>query len=55
METRELRTMRSMAWSRAKGELDSILVTYYNNDNYVKMKTAIDEFVAHVEDNGIQE
>jgi hypothetical protein len=54
-ESKEICTMRAMAWHRAKGELNSILSTYYNNDNYGKMEEAITDFVSLIEDNGIQE
>lgn len=30
-ESREIRTLRMMAWQRVKGELKAILETYWNN------------------------
>ena len=57
---RELRAMRTMAWERAKGELNSMLHTYYNaydetDDYYSQFQQALNEFVHQVEDNGWQE
>ena len=55
-ERRILNTMRYMAWERAKGELNSMLETYWGNDDkYSAMKKAIDEFVDDVEGNAKQE
>lgn len=54
-ESREIRVMRNMAWERAKGELESILCTYYGNDNYDKFEEKLNEFVKYIEDWGIQE
>lgn len=48
--------MRQMAWERAKGELNSMLVTYVNdNDSYKKLSEAIKKFIKNVEDNALQE
>ncbi len=45
-----------MAWQRAKGELQSMLMTYYNEEyKYRGMSSAIDAFVRDVEDNGLHE
>jgi len=55
-ESRELRTMRQMAWSRAKGELDSMLATHWSGDDkYRDMKAYMDEFISAVEIMGLQE
>jgi hypothetical protein len=55
-ESNELRTMRMMAWERAKGELRSMLVTYWNNyEQYILMDSAIEKFIKEVEDNGWEE
>lgn len=62
-ESNEIRTMRQMAWERAKGELRSMLVSYWptythgNKDesNYERMRVAIEQFVEHVEREGLQE
>ena len=54
-----LKTMRYMAWERAKGELNSMLETYWlpgaELDKYNILKKAIDDFVKDVEDNAKQE
>ena len=54
-ESREIRTMRLMAWERAKGELYSMINTYWNNKNFDQMKSEIIKFVDKVEDEGWQE
>lgn len=55
-ESREIRCMRNMAWHRAKGEISSMLETYYGyNGRFEKMKKAFSEFVEHVESEGLQE
>jgi len=61
VDSREIRTMRGMAWERAKGELRSMLQTYYDSDTGEGMdrtlafEAMIDDFVAKVEDEGLQE
>ena len=43
--------LRRMAWARAKGELDSILETYWNQqDEFSEMSEIFSEFVRKVED-----
>lgn len=54
-DSKELRTMRMMAWERAKGELRSMLVTYWDGGGYKDMEEAIDKFVKEVEDNALEE
>lgn len=55
-ESREIRTMRYMAWARAKGELNSMLETYWDDtDKYDALKDEIEKFTKHVESLGIQE
>lgn len=55
-DTREIRTVRMMAWSRAKGELDSILCTYWeDSDKYDQMEKKVKEFIKSVESQGLQE
>ncbi len=47
-------TLRQMAWERAKGELQSILHTYWlDEDGFAAANKAISEFIENVEDNGI--
>lgn len=55
-DTRVLRTLRTMAWSRAKGELQSMLETYWEEaGRFDDMQAAIEYFVDTVESNGLQE
>ena len=55
-DTAEIRTQRMMAWSRAKGELDSMLCTYWNStETFKEMETQIKEFVQRVESEGLHE
>ena len=58
-ERRILNTMRYMAWERAKGELNSMLQTYWRTSDdthyYKRMEKAISEFIDDVEGNGLQE
>ena len=58
-ETKELRSMRSMAWERAKGEMRSMLVTYYSSNasesNYNKFLALMENFIKEVEGEGLQE
>jgi len=48
-----LRTMRSMAWKRARGELDSMLSTFWSSptgiSNFESLKMEIDAFIEKVE------
>lgn len=54
--SREIRAMRSMAWERAKGELRSMLQTYWDeHDKFNAMAEEIILFISKVEDNGLQE
>jgi hypothetical protein len=56
-DDRVLRTMRAMAWERAKGELRSIGQTYWDgtSDRYDRFKEEIEEFIKRIEDEGIIE
>lgn len=54
--SRELSAMRRMAWQRAKGELYSMLDTFYGEqEHYDKLKDHIQEFIQHAEDEGLSE
>lgn len=53
-ETLEIRTLRVMAWERAKGELRGVLNSYWGNDNYEAMQKAVDEFIEKVESDELQ-
>jgi len=56
MDEKILKTMRYMAWERAKGELNSMLETYWHDDDkYNEMKEAINDFVDDVEGYAKQE
>lgn len=51
-----LASMRTMAWERAKGELRSMLETYYGDmDRFQAMEKALEDFIKDVEDNALQE
>ena len=54
-ESREIRTLRAMAWERAIGELNSMGHTYWNNDNFKNFYEAKEKFIKQVEDNGWHE
>lgn len=46
-----LSAMRTMAWERALGELNSMLQTYYSGldgEKYMKMERAINEFKENI-------
>lgn len=53
-ESREIRNLRMMAWERAKGELQSMLCTYWNNGNFNQANTLINEFIKNIEDEELQ-
>ena len=56
MESEEIKVMRKMAWERAKGELISILHTYYGDmETYNRTEEVIEKFIKIVEDEGIIE
>ena len=55
-ESKEIRVMRMMAWARTKGELSSILNTYWGNQmGFIKMDRLVKEFIDKVESEGCQE
>mgnify|MGYP001579449888 CR=1 FL=1 len=48
--------LRQQAWERAKGELNSMLVTYYWEDNrFEEIENRIKEFIKNIEDDGLHE
>jgi hypothetical protein len=54
VDDRVLQAMRLMAWERAKGELESILQTYYDGDDrFAEVNHKFAEFIALIEDHGI--
>ena len=57
-ESRELKVMRLMAWSRAQGELHSMLTTHYcgrPGENYERLHNAIVAFIKEIEEKGLHE
>ena len=56
-----IRTLRTQAWERAKGELRSLYCTYYSALNYNqpdafdKFEKLTENFITTVEDNALQE
>jgi hypothetical protein len=60
-EEKILRTLRTQAWQRAKGELQAVLETYWDasvhgkDAKFQKMKAAIESFVDEVEGEAWQE
>ena len=52
-ESREMKCMRQQAWERAKGELRSILVTYYGHDQYEKISDLIENFTKTIDNEGL--
>lgn len=60
-DSREVRTMRHMAWERAKGELHSMIASFWGDgtpggcDEFKKLKKTVDNFITDVEDNGLHE
>ena len=58
-ESREIKVMRAMAWERAKGELFSMLWTYYENsptdeDWFAILDALITNFIEDVENQELQ-
>ena len=53
------RLARNMAWERAKGELKSMLHTFWGDTaiegQYDKFDAKLEEFVTDIEDNGLHE
>lgn len=50
-EDKVLETLRNMAWERAKGELKSMLHTFYGGlSKFPEMSERIDNFIADMED-----
>ncbi len=55
-DVRTLSTMRRMAWCRAKGEIEAMLETYWQEqDAFEQIDEAFHAFVKQVEDNGWHE
>jgi len=60
-DSREIRTMRHMAWERAKGEMRSMVVSVWGDgslgvtEEFTKLNDAVEEFIKRVEDEGLHE
>ena len=51
-----IRTLRTQAWERAKGEMNSMLHTFWEEaEQCADLQDAMDKFVKEVEDNALQE
>ena len=56
MDKNDRRILRMMAWERAKGELKSMLHTFYDEEvDYAVLESTIDAFIDDVESNGKHE
>lgn len=56
--SRVMHALRAMAWARARGEIESMMVTYYSDedgDKFEKLHNLVDEFFTAVEDEGLAE
>jgi hypothetical protein len=54
-DERVIKILRAQAWERAKGELKSILHSYWGESaKFRKMDDAIDDFIEKVENEGLQ-
>ena len=55
-ESPELRTMRTMAWERAKGELRSMAQTFWEDgEQFKRFKKELNDFIEIVEAKGLHE
>lgn len=55
-EQRIFATMRHMAWERAKGELQAMLQTYWDNqEKFENMNAELKAFIEKVEGEGFNE
>lgn len=50
-----IKTLRAMAWERAKGELRSVLTTYHDDDNFDRANEEIEGFIKRIDDEGLAE
>lgn len=50
-----LKVLRAQSWERAKGELRSLLHTFFDDKNFEELNNAIEGFINLVEDNGLVE
>lgn len=59
-DERILRSLRAMAWERAKGELMAVLETFHGTDGaregqFHEASKAVMQFIEHVHENGLFE
>ena len=47
--------LRPMAWERAKGELNSMLHTYWHDERFEPFSKLLEEFIKNVQENGLHE
>lgn len=56
IDDRAIKTLRAMAWARAKGELNSVLQTFWDDDKkFPPFYEAVKELIQKVEDEGLAE
>ena len=55
-DSNEIVVMRAMQWERAKGELRSLAVAFYDGDKYLlRIGEVVEAFIENVEGEGILE
>lgn len=55
-DDRVIRTMRHMAWERAKGELKAMMCAYWEDgEQFSELNKLAKEFIKKVEDEGLHE
>jgi hypothetical protein len=58
-DSRIIRTLRSQAWQRAKGELHAMLQTFYpgtkREGQFDELSDLVDEFIGKVENSELQD
>lgn len=56
-DERVLKSLRAQAWERAKGELQAMLVTYWDGreGKFNRTNNTVQAFIKEVEDNGLVE
>jgi len=53
---RAIRSLRGMAWERAKGELMAMQHTFWgDHPNFPALSAAVKDFIKHIEDEGLHE
>jgi len=49
-ESKEILTLRLMAWQRAKGELGAMMQTYWEDSSYDETKKIVDKFLEDLQE-----